>query len=129
MTAVRLTIQGQPCSKANSRRLVTNRGRPMVIKSKKALAYEAAVRQQVPVMTPLMAGELAVYIDIYYASERPDLDESIILDALQKRVYANDRQIREKHVRHFIDKDQPRVEMVIEPRRPFECSMSEYDAA
>jgi Holliday junction resolvase RusA-like endonuclease len=66
---------------------------------------------------------------IYYASQRPDLDESVILDVLQNRykgkgdarqliqkgVYANDRQVREKHVYHGIDKMNPRTEIEIEP--------------
>ena len=73
---------------------------------------------------------------IFYASERPDLDESIVLDVLQDRysrtipinpivpsrrvlvqsgVYRNDRQVREKHVYHAIDKKNPRTEVLVEP--------------
>jgi hypothetical protein len=39
MTSVWFTIDGEPASKANSRQLVTIRGRPAFIKSKKARDY------------------------------------------------------------------------------------------
>ena len=43
--------------------------------------------------------DIAIEIEILYASRRPDLDESLILDCLQDRWYKNDRQVKEKHVR------------------------------
>ena len=55
---------------------------------------------------------------IYYASRRPDLDESLILDLLQGLVYLNDRQVKERHVFWGLDKDKPRVEMIIEQIPP-----------
>jgi Holliday junction resolvase RusA-like endonuclease len=65
-----------------------------------------------------MAGELRMDIWIYYATQRPDLDESLILDLLQGKVYENDRQVRERHVYHQIDKASPRIEVIIRPRDP-----------
>ena len=108
---VAFTIIGEPASKANSRRLVINKktGKPMSIKSEKALAYVKAVQKQVPILAPLLDGPLVAHISIYYASRRPDLDESLILDALQGRIYHNDRQIEIKHVSKGIDKKNPRA--------------------
>lgn len=77
----------------------------------------------------MLTGPVRATISIFYASERPDLDESVVLDVLQakfetqngkrvlvrKGVYLNDRQVREKHVFHGIDKANPRAEVVIEP--------------
>ena len=60
-------------------------------------------------------GRLRVEVRIWYATERPDLDESVVLDILQGIVYANDRQVREKHVYHAIDKANPRAEIIVEP--------------
>jgi Holliday junction resolvase RusA-like endonuclease len=116
---IRLTVLGEPASKANSRKLVTNphTKRPMFIKSAKARAYVESVGHQVPKIDPLLTGPLVFTATIYYASERPDLDESLILDALQKRIYANDRQVREKHIFHAIDRNNPRAEIVIELRQ------------
>lgn len=123
---IRLTILGEPASKANSRREAVNprTGRRMVIKSAKALSWQEAALQQIPPAARVQF-EKPVRVDmrIYYASERPDLDESLILDVLQdqymkvggKRVvsqrgiYHNDRQVREKHIYHAIDKTNPRT--------------------
>ena len=108
------TIYGEPASKANSRQIVTIKGRPAVIKSAKARKYASDAELQVRKVTPLLAGRLRATIRIYYASERPDLDESVILDVLQGRVYVNDRQVRERHTYHGIDKANPRAEIEIE---------------
>jgi Holliday junction resolvase RusA-like endonuclease len=114
---VTIIIKGEPASKANSRKLVTNRrtGRPMFVKSDKARAYVAGVERQVRRLDPLMTGPLVATITIWYASERPDLDEALILDALQGRLYVNDRQVREKHIYHRIDRADPRAEVRIKP--------------
>lgn len=123
---IRLTILGEPASKANSRREAVNprTGRRMMIKSAKALSWQESALQQIPSACRVQL-ERPVRIDmrIYYASERPDLDESLILDCLQDQymkvggkrvicqrgVYRNDRQVREKHIYHAIDKANPRT--------------------
>ena len=111
-----LVVKGEPASKANSRRLITIGGKPRFIKSSKALSYAEAFKLQVRRVEPLLEGELRVDMWIYYASQRPDLDESLILDLLQEKIYLNDRQVRERHIHHFIDKDDPRVEILVQPR-------------
>ncbi len=83
MTTVNFVIHGEPASKANSRQLVTIRGRPAFIKSKKARDYVKLFDQQCQTLPELLEGDLAVVIKIYYASRRPDLDESVILDCMQ----------------------------------------------
>lgn len=126
------TVFGEPASKANSRKLVTLNGKPRFIKSKKALEYERTFLQQCPEIRPMMEGDLRVEITIYYASRRPDLDESVILDSMQARrakmpdgtikhvggVYLNDRQVKEKLVRWGLDRDNPRAEIMVETMRP-----------
>jgi Holliday junction resolvase RusA-like endonuclease len=113
---VYLVVRGEPASKANSRRLVTIGGKPRSIKSAKALSYADAFNLQVQPVEPLLEGELAVTMKIYYANQRSDLDESLILDLLQGKLYKNDRQVREKHIKHFIDKTNPRTEIWLKPR-------------
>lgn len=137
---VSLTILGEPASKANSRELVTfGRGedaRPAMIKSKKARDYERDALLQIPPSArAMLEGPVRVTLRIYYASERPDLDESVVLDVLQARfakrvegrrarlvertgVYVNDRQVREKHVYHAIDRANPRAEIEVEELVP-----------
>ncbi len=112
-------VYGEPASKANSRRLVSFKrsgggSRPALIKSQKALDYNEAFRTQCPKLSPLMEGDVSVTITIYYASRRPDLDESVILDAMQGLVYLNDRQVKEKHIFWGLDKTNPRAEIIVE---------------
>lgn len=141
---IRFTIHGEAASKGNSRRLVTQPGadprtaqaceRPRLIKSAKALAFESAALRQIPPRCRVRLDvPLRVTLFMFYASERPDLDESLVLDCLQDRyatlkvngvcrrvlvqrgVFVNDRLVREKHVFHRIDRLDPRVEVVVEP--------------
>lgn len=130
---IRFTILGEPASKANSRRIATIAGHSSLIKSEKALNFERdALKQIPPVARVQLQGPLRVTLRIFYASYRPDLDESIVLDVLQDRfktvgkgdakkrvlvqkgVYLNDRQVHEKHVYHGIDRANPRTEVLIE---------------
>lgn len=133
-------ILGQPVSKANSRKIVTlARGKPhertAVIKSPEALGYERdALRQIPPAFRLRLEGPIAVTMRLWYRTEQPDLDASIVLDVLQDRwgkaqaigdvrdpvlvqpgVYRNDRQVRELHLFHGIDRANPRAEITVQP--------------
>lgn len=117
-----IKIFGEPASKANQRRVVRIGNATRVIKSKKALSYADVFRQQCPVLPELMAGDLCLTIHIWYASRRPDLDESLILDLLQGRVYINDRQVKERHTFWHLDKDCPRTEIEVKKISPGDFS-------
>jgi len=110
-------IYGEPASKANSRRVVRFGNTSRLIKSEKALTYSEMFREQVTPLEKLMEGDLRVTLFIYYASRRPDLDESLILDLMQDVYYKNDRQVKEKHVYWGLDKDNPRTKIFIEPMK------------
>jgi Holliday junction resolvase RusA-like endonuclease len=152
---IKFTILGEPCSKANSRELVTlprfskkhQKVMPMAasIKSPEARSFErAALRQIPPEHRQALEGPMRITIHAYYASERPDLDCSLVLDCLQNRyktvkgalvkigdgkytheeservltqkgVVRNDRRFREQHFYHHIDRQNPRAEIEIEP--------------
>jgi hypothetical protein len=127
---IAFVILGVPRSKANQRQLVTSRtGKPMVIKSRKALNFVSAVKMQCPKREDLpFRVPVRMTIHLYYQDERSDLDESALLDALQSGytgkprrmcwpgVLENDRLVRERHVFHWIDDDMPRAEVEIEER-------------
>lgn len=118
MQTLSLKIFGEPCSKANSRRIVKMGGRIASIKSHKALSYSESFKQQccVPPLLKFMTEDVVVTIRIWYASRRPDLDESLILDLLQDVAYHNDRQVKEKHIYWMgVDKGNPRCEIEIAP--------------
>ncbi len=132
---IAFTILGEPASKANSRELVTvgseDARRVLFIKSQKARAYESDALRQIPSAARVrLEGPVRITLQIFYASERPDLDESIVLDVLQDRwkrdkttgyrhliqrgVYRNDRQVREKHVFWALDRKNPRTSVEVE---------------
>lgn len=109
-------IYGEPASKANSRQLVRIGGKWRIIKSKKARDYVKAVRAQIIALPEdeQLCAPIALTAFVYYASERPDLDISVLLDALQGLIYRNDRAVREMHLHHRIDRDNPRSELFLQ---------------
>ncbi len=113
MRVARFTIFGEPSSKANSRRLVTFGGKPRFIKSQDALDYVKILQIQAPKLSNPMTGILSFTARIFYKTNRKDLDPSLILDGLQGLIYENDRQIREIHLFHGIDKENPRSEIEV----------------
>lgn len=115
---VDIVVLGQPYSKANSRRWT---GR-LFIKSDEARAYADQFALQVGVREPLLTNPLLCVMRINYKTHRPDLDESLILDLMQGRIYCNDRQVRARITTHGISKENPgcRImlwELPIEPAR------------
>jgi Holliday junction resolvase RusA-like endonuclease len=114
LQALSQIIFGEPASKANSRRVVRYGGMSRLIKSAKALSYSDAFKQQCKPLATLMSGDLRVTLHIFYASRRPDLDESLILDLMQGLIYENDRQVKERHCYWGLDPDNPRAEIIIE---------------
>jgi Holliday junction resolvase RusA-like endonuclease len=114
LQSISLYILGEPASKANSRRVVKFGNMSRLIKSEKALNYSDYFRTQVTPLDVLMTGDLCFTARIFYATRRPDLDESLILDLLQGLIYKNDRQVKEKHVYWGLDSDNPRAEIIIE---------------
>jgi hypothetical protein len=152
------TIFGEAASKANSRELVTRvvrdpvtnvpHKRPMFIKSEKARNFEASALKQIPPKCRVrLEGPVFVRLTMFYASERPDLDEAVVLDILQDRYakvpgtakkarvqngcYRNDRQVRGKLVLHRIDRANPRIEVRIWPMQmqQHEFDFSDHDNA
>lgn len=120
---IEFTIKGEPASKANSRKLVHFGKRPAFIKSDKARKYVDAFRLQCPKLAQPIEDDVSVWIKIWYASRRPDLDDSLILDAMQGLVIKNDRQVRERHVYGGLDRNNPRATIVVTEvgaKSPFE---------
>ena len=102
-------VEGEPASKSNSRQMVKIRNRLVPIKSKKALAYKDSFERLAPTIDPLIEGDLILFCHIYYATRRPDLDESLIMDCLEGKAYRNDRQVKAKLILHGVDKTNPRI--------------------
>tara|TARA_Y100000385_G_scaffold69201_1_gene69303 strand:- start:5440 stop:5838 length:399 start_codon:yes stop_codon:yes gene_type:complete len=106
---ITFTALGEPASKANSRKMVTIRGRPALIKSQKARNYVKQFELQCPQLEVPTTEDVQVEMMVYYASRRPDLDESLILDCMQCRIYKNDRQVKQKFIYWGLDRENPRT--------------------
>lgn len=108
MDSFSFTIEGEPASKANSRKAVVIKGRPAFIKSDKARNYVKMFEAQCPKLEAPFEEDVKVEMIIYYSSRRPDLDESLILDCMQGPIYKNDRQVKQKLIYWQLDKENPR---------------------
>ena len=109
-------IHGSLANKSNSRKIVTVRGRPMIIKSKEAREYEEKFRIAVlgSACGTVEGEKLYLKATVYQENMRRDLDVELLPDLLQKNgVIRNDRQIWEKHYVRQLDKLNPRVEFEI----------------
>jgi len=108
-------VYGEPASKANSRKIVHFGKRMGVIKSQKARDYEKIFASQCPQLENLIETNVKVELIIYYASRRPDLDESVVLDCMQGKIYVNDRQVKQKHIYWGLDRERPRTHVRVSP--------------
>ena len=130
----RIILKGQPGGKQF----------PGLRRSDDAEVYARDFLRQLPASAKqMLEGPLRVTMRLYYSWEGPDLCEAFILDLMQpqydtargkmiklgdgqygyekskkimvtKGVYHNDRQVRVKHIEHFIDKANPRAEIEVE---------------
>lgn len=103
-------IRGEPASAKNQRRIVLVHNKPRIIKSAKALAYQDTFLKQCPKLDPLLGGDIALRLDVFYRSRRPDLAAmDLVMDLLQGVVYQNDRQVKASQSLWNLDKENPRV--------------------
>lgn len=88
----------------------TNRG--FVYKSQEARIYQSHVGYLTTSIKPT-DGDIALTVHCFFEDRRRDLDNTlkVLFDALEGRVYHNDRQIKEIHAYWHLDKAQPRVEV------------------
>lgn len=117
MTYPQVTIAGQCPSKSNCYKVITLRGRGHLGKTPALEAYEESFFMQNPLRGKNISKRFKFIVDVYYSSDRPDLDNAlkILLDCLQKtQTIKNDRLCAEIHARKLIDKTNPRVTFVIE---------------
>ncbi len=107
-------IKGNVPSKSNCYRIIRIGKKSSLAKAKKLKEYERLFALQCKkYKNRNIEGEFALYIDVYYDSKRPDLDNSlkVVLDCLQKlKAFTNDNKCVDIHARKFKDKDNPRIE-------------------
>ncbi len=103
-------ILGNPPSMKNQRRIVYSGGRPLIIKSKKALSYRNSFIEQCPIVDPIIEDDVVLLVDVWYGSRRPDLAcIDYIQDLIQGKVIKNDRQVKASQSIWNLDRENPRV--------------------
>ena len=117
MTENKQTIFGNPPSKSNCYRIITLNGHGSLCKTKVLKQYENDFFIQCNhYRNKDIKGYFEIYIDVFYPSQRSDLDNSLkcILDCLQKvKAIENDNKAVKIVAQKFLDKLNPRVEFII----------------
>ncbi len=117
MIYARQTIYGRTPSKSNSYKVIALKGHARLCKTEATKRYEQNFFMQCSLRKKGICKRFKMTIDVYFSSDRPDLDNSlkIVLDCLQTcEAIRNDRLCAEIHARKLIDKLNPRVEFEIE---------------
>lgn len=114
-----LTIEGELTGKANSRQLVPVRGRYIPVLSKKARRFEKDAKAQLAAQwhDDPIEDDLVIEVHVWYKNWQNDLDATLLFDVLERcGVVKNDRQFKEQHLYHYLDKERPRMTIAMQPR-------------
>lgn len=116
----RQIIYGVPPSKANQYRIISIHGHGSLSKTPATKKYEESFFMQCSLRNANISKRFKLTIDVYFSSDRPDLDNAlkVCLDCLQScKAVRNDRFCAEIQARKLIDKEQPRIEFQIEEQQ------------
>jgi Holliday junction resolvase RusA-like endonuclease len=107
-------IFGNPPSKSNSYRIITIHGHGSLCKTTALKNYENSFYIQCnKYRNKNIEGYFELYIDVFYPSQRSDLDNSLksVLDCLGKvKAFTNDNKCTKIVASKYLDKANPRVE-------------------
>lgn len=110
-------ILGNPPSKSNQYKIVTVKGHGTLAKTKSLKEYEKSFFLQCGTYRNRnIKGFFEFYIDVYFSSNRPDLDNALkcTMDSLQAcKAITNDRNCVKIVANKFIDPIKPRIEFTI----------------
>jgi Holliday junction resolvase RusA-like endonuclease len=112
-------IYGNPPSKSNCYKIISLNGHGSLAKTKALKQYENDFFIQCnKYRNANISGYFEFDIDVYYPSQRADLDNSlkVVLDCLQKvKAIDNDNKCVKIVANKFLDKANPRIEFIIKP--------------
>lgn len=110
-------IYNNPPSKSNSYRIITINGHGSLAKTDALKKYEKDFYLQCGAYrNKKIKGFFELYIDVYFSSNRPDLDNALksTLDCLQMcKAITNDRNCVKIVANKFIDRIRPRLEFTL----------------
>jgi crossover junction endodeoxyribonuclease RusA len=92
------------------------RGRTFLSADAKAFKLAVGLKMRAARAEPI-AGPVRLAVSVYRPRKAGDLDNTlkVLCDALNGYAWNDDKQIVEIHARRFDDKDNPRVEVDVEP--------------
>lgn len=111
-------IHGVCPSKSNCYRIIRVGEKARFAKTAALNKYENSFFIQCQERGRLLEGYFEFHVDVYYPSERADLDNSlkVLLDCLQYcKVIKNDNKVVKIVANKFKDKERPRIEYFINP--------------
>lgn len=110
-------IYGSPPSKSNQYKVITLKGHGSLAKTQALKEYEKRFYLECGAYrNKKINGFFELYIDVYFSSNRPDLDNALksTLDCLQTcNAITNDRNCVKIVANKFVDKNAPRIEFTI----------------
>jgi len=122
-------IYNNPPSKSNSYRVITLNGHGSLAKTDALKRYERDFYLQCGAYrNKNIKGFFELYIDVYFSSNRPDLDNALksTLDCLQAcKAITNDRNCVKIVANKFIDPVKPRLEFTIKEVENIEVRKSD----
>lgn len=109
-------IYGSIPSKSNQYKIITLSGHGSLAKTKAMKEFENKFYLQCGYRNRNIQGFFELYIDVYFQSNQPDLDNAMkgVLDSLQGcKAIKNDRNCVKIVANKFIDKNNPRLEFTL----------------
>lgn len=111
-----MTIYGDVVSKSNQYRIIKIGGHASLKKTDAVKKFEEKFYLQNPLRNANISGFFEFYLDVYFSSNRKDLDGAfkLVLDTLQaSKTITNDRNCVKIVANKFIDKNNPRIEFTL----------------
>ena len=121
---LKLTIFGKLLQKGNTFEVAYRRGRgggrgvPFIRHTDEYVSIKEDFEWQIKAQLKGISFDepVLVFCSIYYPTASHDLDESMLMDALERGgAYTNDRLVFQKWSEKFKDKEHPRIEVTIVP--------------
>ena len=115
-TYPKVTIYGDVVSKSNQYRIIKIGGHASLKKTDAVKAFEEKFYLQNPLRNANISGFFEIYLDVYFSSNRKDLDGAfkLVLDTLQSsNTIKNDRNCVKIVANKYIDKEHPRIEFTL----------------
>ena len=112
----KVTIYGDVVSKSNQYRIIKIGGHASLKKTDAVKKFEEKFYLQNSLRNAKISGFFEFYLDVYFGSNRKDLDGAfkLVLDALQSsKTITNDRNCVKIVANKFIDPVRPRLEFTI----------------